>query len=128
MIFQYDLVRAEACYLKDADGMKATPHQRSVNVAPKTMAGEVQHDDDQHKHTNHGVEDLDSQGSRVVRLLFYFTPLLLLASPVAGQAPWFVHSQRRGHKQQQYGEAGSAHEFGLQRTKVGAEQCFYRSP
>jgi hypothetical protein len=32
----------------------------SVTVATKTMAGEVQHDDDQHKHTNHGVEDLDS--------------------------------------------------------------------
>src|SRR6266700_3329735 len=29
-------------------------------VLPKTMAGEMQHDDDQHKHTNHGVEDLDS--------------------------------------------------------------------
>ena len=32
----------------------------SVTVAPKTMAGEVQNDDDQHKHTNRGVEDLDS--------------------------------------------------------------------
>lgn len=29
-------------------------------MAPKTMAGEVQHDDDQHQHANHGVEDLDS--------------------------------------------------------------------
>ncbi len=32
----------------------------SVTVAPKTMAGEVQHDDDQRQHTDHGVEDLDS--------------------------------------------------------------------
>jgi hypothetical protein len=29
----------------------------SVTVAPKTMAGEVQHDEHQHKHSDHGVED-----------------------------------------------------------------------
>jgi hypothetical protein len=62
-------------------------------TATKTMPGEVQHDDDQHKHTYHGVEDLDSKGSLVVRFLLYFTPLLLFASPVAGQTPWFVHAQ-----------------------------------
>ena len=44
------------------------------------MAGEVQHDEHQHQHTDHGKEDLDSQGSLGVRLLLYLTPLLLLAS------------------------------------------------
>src|SRR2546425_339913 len=76
-----------------------------------------------HRHVvSHGEEDLDSYGSLVVRLLLSFTPLLLLASPVAGQAPWFVHPQCRGYEQQHYGETRSAHEFGLQRTEVGAEQ------
>jgi hypothetical protein len=42
--------------------------------------------------------------------------------------PGFVHSQRRDHEQQQYGEAGSAHEFCLQGPEFGAEQCFCRSP
>jgi hypothetical protein len=29
----------------------------SLTVTTKTMPGEVQHDDDQHKHTNYGVEE-----------------------------------------------------------------------
>src|SRR5437879_1742767 len=61
----------------------------SVTVATKTMPGEVQHDDDQHNHTYHGVEDLDSYGSLLVRFLLYFTPLLLFASPIARETPWF---------------------------------------
>ncbi len=32
----------------------------SVTVALKTMAGEVQHDEHQHQHTDHGEEYLDS--------------------------------------------------------------------
>ncbi len=38
---------------------RATPC-RSVAVALKTMAGEVQNDEHQHQHTDHGEEDLDS--------------------------------------------------------------------
>ena len=40
--------------------LRGTRDRWSVTVLPKTMAGEVQHDYDQHKHTNDGVEDLDS--------------------------------------------------------------------
>jgi hypothetical protein len=32
----------------------------SVTVAPKTMAGEVKHDEHQYEHTDHGEEYLDS--------------------------------------------------------------------
>lgn len=32
----------------------------SVTVTLKTMAGEVQHDENQHQHPDHGEEDLDS--------------------------------------------------------------------
>src|SRR5260370_29381263 len=98
-----------------------------MTVATKTGDGEVQHDERQYNHTDHGVEDLDSEGSLILRFLLYFTSLLLLASPVAGQAPWFVHPQRRDDEQQQYGEAGSAHEFGLQRTEVWPAPRFCRS-
>ncbi len=33
---------------------------RSVTVTLKTVAGEVQHDEHQHQHTDHGEEELDS--------------------------------------------------------------------
>ncbi len=35
------------------------PPCRSVTVALKTMAGEVQHDEHQHQHADRGEEDLD---------------------------------------------------------------------
>jgi hypothetical protein len=63
----------------------------SVTVAFKTMTGEMQHDEHQYQHTDDSERYLDSSGSLVVRLLLSFMPLLLLASPVAGQAPRFVH-------------------------------------
>lgn len=45
----------------------------SVTVALKTVAGEVQHDEHQHKNTDEGEEELDAYGSLVASLLLYFT-------------------------------------------------------
>jgi hypothetical protein len=45
---------------KTPPGSSRWPRGPSVTMAPKTMAGEVQHDEHQHKPTDHGEEDLDS--------------------------------------------------------------------
>ena len=77
-----------------------------MTVAPKTAASEMQHDEHRHDHTEDGEDDLESQaevvaGRLAVRLLRYFTPLLLDTSPVASSAQRFVHRQRRGCDQHQ---------------------------
>ena len=44
----------------DGEYLRRYGPSESVTAATKTMPGEVQRDDDQHKHTDHGVEDLHS--------------------------------------------------------------------
>jgi len=49
------------------------------------------------------------------------TLLVLLTPPVPGHTPWLVHRQRRGHEQQQQGDAGVKQRSGAAAVITGAK-------